>query len=157
MKKKTLLATTLAAALVLGAGIAGQTYAHGSGDDDDRGYRGGYGMMGHAGGMMGGRRGGHHGHDDDHGYGYGMMGPGGGYKGDCPFAGKAAFTPNVTTETVTKFLEQRLDHMGNDRLEVGEVKELDDKTITGEIVTKDGSLVMKMQFDKTTGRHFPVR
>ncbi|MBT7942135.1 MAG: hypothetical protein HN719_02145, partial [Alphaproteobacteria bacterium] len=131
----------LAVALVVGAGIAGQTYAHGSDDDDDD-RRGRYGMMGHmGGGMMGG---GMMGHDDDH-------------KGDCPFATKASLSQDVTVESVTKFLEQRLGHMGNDRLKVGEVTATDDKTITAEIVTQDDSLVMKMQFDRKTGRHFPVK
>jgi len=152
MKYKVLTATALAAALVLGAGMAGQSYAHGW--DDDDGPRGRYGMMGPmGGGMMGGQGYGH-----GYGGGYGMMhGPGSGYQGDCPFAGKASFAKEVTTETVTKFLEQRLTHMGNERLKVGEVKETDDKTITAEIVTKDGSLVQKLQFDRATGRHFPVR
>ena len=155
MNKKTLTASALAAALVLGAAFAGQTYAHG-GDDDDDDRRGGYGMMGH---MGGGMMGSHHGRDYDHGYGhgYGMMGFGGGYRGDCPFADKASFSKDVTVESVTKFLEQRLTHMGNDRLKVGEVKATDDKTIVGEIVTKDGSLVMKMQFDRATGRHVPIK
>ncbi|MBC8337518.1 MAG: hypothetical protein H8E39_02390 [Alphaproteobacteria bacterium] len=153
MNKKTLTATALAAALVLGAAFAGQTYAHGWDDDDD--YRGRYGHHGMMRGQMGGP--GMMGGGGGYGMGRGMMGYGGGYGGDCPFANKAAFAPNVTTDTVTKFLELRLTHMGNDRLKVGEVKEVDDKTITGEIVTKDGSLVMKMQFDRATGRHVPIK
>ena len=58
---------------------------------------------------------------------------------------------------MTKFLETRLAHWGNDRLKLGKVEATDDKTITGEIVTKDGSLVQKFAFDKTTGRHQPVK
>ncbi|MDA0305367.1 MAG: hypothetical protein O3B76_03665 [Proteobacteria bacterium] len=155
MRNKALKATALVAALALGtAFIAAPTFAHGPGGQGGQGggWAGG-GMMGHMGqmggsGMMGG------------GYGHGMMGgygPGMGNQGDCPSAQKAAFGNDLTVESVTKFLQQRLTHMGNDRLKVGEVKNQDDKTIIAEIVTQDGSLVQKMQFDRDTGRHFPVR
>ncbi|MGH6662433.1 MAG: hypothetical protein ACREB6_12910, partial [Rhodospirillales bacterium] len=62
----------------------------------------------------------------------------------------------VTVDSVTKFIESRLAHMGNERLKLGKVEATDDKTITGEIVTKDGSLVHKFAFDKATGWHRPV-
>lgn len=141
MKYKALKTTALVAALALGAVyVAGPAIAHGSGG---QGTWGGMGMMGHmGGGMMGGA---------------GMMGYGSRGHGDCPSAQKAAFGQDVTVESVTKFLEGRLSHMGNDRLKVGEVKATDDKTIVAEIVTQDGSLVQKLQFDRDTGRHSPIR
>ncbi len=148
MKYKALKTTALVAALALGAVyVAGPAIAHGSGG---QGTGVGTGMMGGmGGGMMGGMGGGM--------MGGGMMGAGYGGHGDCPSAQKAAFGQDVTVESVTKFLEQRLSHMGNDRLKVGEIKATDDKTIVAEIVTQDGSLVQKLQFDRETGRHFPIR
>ncbi len=141
MKYKALKTTALVAALALGAVYAaGPAIAHGSGGQGTGG-----GMMGHMGGGMMGHMGG------------GMMGSGSGGHGDCPSAQKAAFGQDMTVESVTKFLEQRLNHMGNDRLKVGEIKATDDKTIVAEIVTQDGSLVQKLQFDRETGRHFPIR
>ena len=88
--------------------------------------------------------------------GSGMMGSGPGVQGDCP-GQTAALKEDLTVDGVTKLLEQRLSHMGNDRLKVGEVKAKDDDTITAEIVTVDGSLVRKLEFDRDTGRSQPVR
>lgn len=150
MKRKTLILTAAVAAIAIGAAAFLPAYAHGPGYG---GWGGGprYGMgmmgpgmgqgMGH--GMMG------QGHGPgmmDHGFGPGQQayGPGG-----CPFAAEQG--REVTVDTVTKFLEARLDHWGNDRLKVGAVEESDHKTITAEIVTKDGSLVQKFAFDKSTG------
>jgi len=161
MKNKALKTTALVAAVALGtAFIAAPTFAHGPGG---QGNWGGYGMRGHMGpGMMGGYGQGMGpgmmgGYGMGYGMGQGMMGYGAGNQGDCPFAQKTAFGKDVTVESVTKFLEQRLTHMGNDRLKVGEVKDKDDKTIIAKIVTLDGSLVQTLQFDRDTGRHFPVR
>jgi hypothetical protein len=150
MKNKTLKTTALVAALALGAAyVAVPAMAHGpEGQGATGGHMGGYGMMGHMGGGMMGHMGGQ---------GVGMMGTGTAGKGDCSYAQKASFSQDVTVKSVTKFLEQRLDHMGNDRLKVGEVKVIDDKTITAEIVTKDNSLVQKMQIDRTTGQHSPIK
>ncbi len=151
MKYKTLKTTALVAALALGAVyVAGPAIAHGQGGQGTwgggmMGHMGG-GMMGGAGMMGGGMMGG-----------AGMMGSGSGGHGDCSFAQKAALGQDVTIESVTKFLEQRLTHMGNDRLKIGEVKATDDKTIVAEIVTLDGSLVQKLQFDRDTGRHSLIR
>ncbi|MDA1089578.1 MAG: hypothetical protein O3A85_04605 [Proteobacteria bacterium] len=159
MKYKALKTTALVAALALGAAyVAAPAMAHGpEGQGTTGGYTGGYGMMGHMGGGMMGGQGMGAGMMGGQGMGAGMMGQGFAANGDCPFAQKASLGQDVTVDSVTKFLEQRLSHMGNDRLKVGEVKVTDDKTITAEIVTKDNSLVQKMQFDRTTGRHTPIR
>lgn len=151
MKRKALKATVAAAALALGSTLlaAGPVLAHGPGG---QGYQGGSGMhggqmgpgmMGHMGGMMGHR-------------GSGMMGPGAGGQGGCPYQ-QAALTEELTVEGVTKILERRLSHMGNDRLKVGEVKVKDDDTIIAEIVTVDDSLVQRIEFDRKTGQRRQVR
>ncbi len=49
-------------------------------------------------------------------------------------------------------LQRRLAWRGNDNLKVGEVKKIDDKTIAATIVTKDGSLVRRITFDRKSGR-----
>ncbi len=133
MKRKTLILTAAAAAIAIGAATFLPAYAHGPGSGMGWGGGPGYGMgMGQ--GMMG------------QGFGPGQhaYGPGG-----CP--GVAALGAELTVDTVTKFLEARLAHWGNPRLKVGKVEAADDKTITAEIVTKDGSLVEKFTFDKATG------
>ncbi len=155
MKRKALKATAAVAALLLGTAlVAAPTLAHGPGGPGGQGDRGGYGM--HSGqfgpGMMGGYGPGMQGSQ----MGPGMMGYGPGAQGDCPF-NKASLDEDLTVESVTKFLEQRLSHMGNERLKVGEVTAKDDDTIVAEIVTVDGSLVQKLEFDRDTGRHNPVR
>ncbi len=58
----------------------------------------------------------------------------------------------LTIGDVQTQLKQYLQHRGNDRLKIGEVTKLDDKTITAQIVTKDGSVVEQFKIDKTTGR-----
>ena len=151
MKRKALKTAAFATALTLGAALlaTGPTAAHGTGG---YGYRGGSGMhggqmgpgmMGHMGGMMGHM-------------GPGMMGPGADGQGGCPYQ-QAALTEELTVESVTKFLERRLSHMGNDRLKVGEVKVKDDNTIIAEIVTVDDSLVQRIEFDRKTGQRRQVR
>ncbi len=157
MKQKTLKTVTLAAALALGGAFLaiGPAAAHGSGE---QGSHGGYGMRGHMGHMSSGM-----GHSGQMGSGMGhsgrmgsgMTGYGAGGHGGCPY-NKVAFDKELTVESVTKFLEQRLSHMGNDRLKVGGVKAKDDNTIVAEIVTVDDSLVQRIEFDRRTGGHRQV-
>lgn len=138
MKRKTLMATAVAAALALGTALsAGPVLAHGPGE--------GYGMHGaHMGsGMMGHM-------------GSGMMGYGAGAQWGCPHT-KVSFDKELTVDDVTKFLERRLEWMGNERLKVGEVKAKDDHTIIADIVTLDDSLVQRLEFDRDTGRHQPIK
>ncbi|MBM3950156.1 MAG: hypothetical protein FJ311_01725 [Rhodospirillales bacterium] len=89
--------------------------------------------------------------------GMGMGGPGMGMgmgpRADCPFAGEqAAVDRALTVEKVKSILEGRLAWHSNDRLKVGKVADKDDKTITAEIVTVDGSLVQTLTIDKATGQ-----
>ena len=155
MKRKALMATAVAAALALGTALtAGPVLAHGPGEGYGmHGAHMGSGMMGHMGsGMHGAQMGsGMMGH-----MGSGMMGYGAGAQWGCPHA-KVSFDKELTVDDVTKFLEQRLDKMGNERLKVGEVKVKDDHTIIADIVTVDDSLVQRLEFDRDTGRHQPIK
>ena len=40
---------------------------------------------------------------------------------------------------------------------MGKVEEKDENTIIAEIVTVDDSLVKRLEFDRSTGRHRPIR
>ncbi len=97
-----------------------------------------HGMMGH--GMMG------------HGamMGHGMWG--GGY-GHGPGHGKSTIQADkdLSVDDVRARIERSLKWHGNERLKVGEVKELDDDTIVAEIVTLDDSLVDRFKVDRHTG------
>ena len=64
---------------------------------------------------------------------------------------------DLTAEDVRHFLEHRLEMHGNDRLKVGEVEEVDDDTITAEVVTVDDSLVERFEVDRHSGRMTPER
>lgn len=111
------------------------------------GYGGGYGpgmmgpgMMGP--GMMGPSM-----------MGPGMMGPGQGY-GMMPEATPGA---DLSADDVRARLQSSLEWHGNPRLEVGDVTEADDDTITADIVTKDGSLVQRFMVNRHTGAMQPVQ
>lgn len=150
MKTKTakLTAIAAAAAIAVAAFAATQGWAHGPGRGagpgagNCAGQSMGYGMM------QGGQ-----------GMGYGMMhggqGMGGAGWGNC-FAGTAGDL-NLTTDQVTKMLEQHLAWRGNERLKVGKVVQTDDDTIVAEIVTVDDSLVHKFAIDRDTGVRRPVK
>ena len=58
---------------------------------------------------------------------------------------------NITAKDVRRFLEKRLEWMGNKRLKVGAIKKADDDTITADIVTVDDSLVQRFTIDRATG------
>ncbi len=154
MKRRTLTITAAAAAVTLAAALfSAPSIAHGPGGGAYQGgpaaqAQFGPGMMGHMGyGMMGqGWGGGRSGH-----MGPGMMGYGPGAHEDCPL-GQAASGKELSVEDVTALLERRLGWMGNDRLKLGEVSEQGEDAIVGEIVTKDGSLVERLVFDRHSGR-----
>jgi hypothetical protein len=73
------------------------------------------------------------------GYGYGQMQP---------------LRRDLTTDEVKHMMEHRVDWAGNPNpnLKVGKTTEKDADTIVTEIVTKDGSLVRKIEVDRHTGR-----
>ena len=163
-------ATALVAALLLtgtafahGPGGPGQGPGFGMGPGMMMGPQGGPGMMGPWGGqgmmgpgMMMGPRGG-----QGFGGGPGMMGPQQGgpgmmgpQRGQGAAPGPKTALPgrDLTADDVRARLENWLRHMGNPRLEVGDVKEVDEDTIVADIVTKEGkTLVDRFRIDRHTG------
>ncbi len=85
----------------------------------------------------------------------GMMGHGvwGGGYGHGSAYGTSAIQPakDLSVDDVRARIERSLKWHGNERLKVGEVKELDDDTIVAEIVTLDDSLVDRLEVDRHTG------
>lgn len=63
----------------------------------------------------------------------------------------------LSVDEVKGLVEHRLTMWNNSNLKVGEVKEKDATTISADIVTKDGSLVEHMEFDRKTGRPAATR
>ena len=59
---------------------------------------------------------------------------------------------NLSADDVRDRIERSLAWHGNKRLVVGEVKEADEDSIIADIVTKDGSLVRRFEFDRHTGQ-----
>ena len=99
--------------------------------------------------------------------GHGMMGQGNqgqmpmmgqGMMGQMPMMGgygRGQMQPlrrDLTAEEVKHMMEHRVDWAGNPNLKVGKITEKDADTIVAEIVTKDGSLVRKIDVDRHTGR-----
>lgn len=144
MNRTFIIASALIAAVALGFAVAGPVSAHGP---ESYGH-GGYGM---------------HGGFGDYGmHGQGMMGSGMGYgygpsaNPDCPW-GQTSTDKKLTVEDVAKDFERRLALGSNANIKLGEITAKDDKTIVVTIVTKDNSLVNKIEVDRATGRHNPVR
>ncbi len=162
----TLRKTTIATLAGLGAlavAASAPALSHGPGQGGP-GYGPGYGMMG--GGMMGGGAGyggQQQGFGPGAGYG-GMMGPGHGHGfgngagfGFGPCGQAAAAGEDIDVDGVKARMERWLAVQNNERLKLGKVEEVDDDTITAEIVTVDGSLVQKLAIDRHTGRTQPAK
>ena len=60
-------------------------------------------------------------------------------------------TTEMTPARVEAFLSHLLERHANPRLELGEVAEVEDGSITAEIVTTDGSLVQRLSFNRYPG------
>jgi hypothetical protein len=125
-------------------------------------------MMAHMGGMMG---------QGGHGMGpggmapdmhHGMMGPMPGMMGQTgpDMLGPGMMGPgmtgmhqgfrvvpmmHLTTDDVRQFLQRHISAHGLIHLQVGEVTETDDETITADIVTREGSLALRLEIDAYTG------
>lgn len=82
-----------------------------------------------------------------------MMGHGMAGSGHDSAYGKSAIQPDqgLSADDVRARIERSLKWHGNERLKVGEVKELDDDTIVAEIVTLDDSLVDRFEVDRHSG------
>jgi hypothetical protein len=63
----------------------------------------------------------------------------------------------LTVAQARTLAESRLILAGNERLKVGSVEAIDDKTIVVKIVTVDDSLVVRRNIDRNTGRMQPNR
>jgi len=135
LRKRHLLA---AAALAGTVAIAGTAFAFGPG----YGYGPGYGWQqgpfpggavapGYGPGMRGGRHGGW-----------------GSYA--APVAPWAA-DGNVTVDEIKQLLTWQMQRRNNPNLKLGKVEAKDDATIVAEIVTKDDSLVSRIEVDRKTG------
>lgn len=153
MKTKTLVITAVVAIATLGAVSMQQAYARspygqwgGCGMNQGMGPGMSQGMMGQ--GMMG--------QGMNQGMGRGMMNNNMGGRGYA-YGQVPALAQPLTVDNVRTNMEQHLKFRGNDRLKVGQVTELDDKTIVAEIVTVDDSLVRKVTIDKATGRRIRTK
>ncbi len=159
MKRKATI-PVIAAAAVIGLALASPASAHGTGGPGGPGAKAapgavsnpcGGGMGGQKGGGMGGGMGGQKG---------GGMGGGGGMSSQGAMLGHMLFggapLRAMTTERVTAIVNGMLAMHGPDTLKVGKVEATDD-SIVAEIVTKDGSLVQKIEFNKKTGEHHAVK
>jgi hypothetical protein len=81
-----------------------------------------------------------------------MMGQGG-------MMGQGAFAPlaeDLSVAGVTHIMEHQVAMRQNPNLKVGEVTEVDDDTITADVVTQDGSLVRRYMVDRHTGAMRPA-
>ena len=83
--------------------------------------------------------------------GRGMMGRGMMGRGFANHGMRVTPSLNITAKDVRRFLEKRLEWMGNKRLKVGAIKKADDDTITADVVTVDDSLVQRFTIDRATG------
>jgi hypothetical protein len=89
----------------------------------------------------------------------GMMGPGmtgqmpqGMMGGRGPMAGLRIMpTMHLTTDDVRHHLEHYLEQHEFQHLQVGEVQQTSDDTITADIVTREGSLALQLEIDPHTG------
>jgi hypothetical protein len=97
-------------------------------------------MMAHMGGMMG---------QGGPGMGPDMMGPGMMDHGMQGF--RVVPMMHLSTDDVRVFLQRHISAHSLTRLQVGEVTQTDDDTITADIVTREGSLALRLEIDAYTG------
>jgi hypothetical protein len=75
-----------------------------------------------------------------------MMGPG----------AMQSLPQDLSAAQVEHMLQHQIAWSGNPNLRVGPVEERDDDTIVADIVTKDGSLVQRLEIDRHTGWMMPA-
>jgi hypothetical protein len=76
--------------------------------------------------------------------GHGMMGPG--MQGF-----RVVPMMHLSTDDVRQFLQRHISAHGLEHLQVGDVTQTDDQTITADIVTREGSLALRLEIDAYTG------
>ncbi len=64
---------------------------------------------------------------------------------------------DLSASDVQHMIEHRLAWQGNPNLKVGKVEEKDDNTVVAEIVTKEGSLVQRLEVDRHRGSMRPIQ
>ena len=64
---------------------------------------------------------------------------------------------DLSASDVQHMIEHRLAWQGNPNLKVGKMEEKDDHTIVAEIVTKEGSLVQRLEVDRHRGSMRPIQ
>jgi len=163
---RTILVAGLAVALSIAA--AGTAGAHGAGTNCDEqpcdrseGWHMGPGMMGPGWGQQGAWSGmmgpGMMGPGM---MGPGMMGPGlgqqGGWPGTMGPGAMQSLPQDLSAAQVEHMLQHQITWSGNPNLRVGPVEERDADTIVADIVTKDGSLVQRLEIDRHTGWMMPA-
>ena len=84
-----------------------------------------------------------------HGMGPGMMGPG--MMGQGLHGFRVVPMMHLSTDDVRQFLQRHISAHGLTHLQVGEVTQSDDETITADIVTREGSLALRLEIDAYTG------
>jgi hypothetical protein len=89
---------------------------------------------------------------DERGMGYGMMGPGYGRHHDDRYEGRYRDSGGIRNKKeAAQTVKDMLHRSRNPNLKVGDVKDKGDFFVA-DIVTRDGSLVDKIEVDKETGR-----
>jgi hypothetical protein len=58
---------------------------------------------------------------------------------------------HLSTDDVRQFLQRHISAHGLEHLQVGEVTQTDDETITADIVTREGSVALRLEIDAYTG------
>jgi hypothetical protein len=110
--------------------------------------QGGPGMMGQGGHGMGPRMTG----QMPGMMGQGMMGPGMMGPGMMGMQGlRVVPTIELSTDDVRRFLERHISAHGLMHLQVGDVTQTDEDTITADVVTREGSLALRLEIDAYTG------
>jgi hypothetical protein len=130
----------------MGPGMMGQSMGPGM-----MGPSMGHGMMGQGmgPGMMGLGTMGHHPMRSDMMMGQRMGSGVGGWSG--LEGGRVVPMMQLSADDVRIFFERYLESLGNARLKVGKITEMDNDTIAAEIVTVDDSLVEQFEVDRHTG------
>lgn len=86
----------------------------------------------------------------------GMMGYGPGPRGAWQDRMRA-LPQDLSVDDVRHMMEHQLSWQGNPNLEIGKIEEKDKDTIVAEIVTKNGSLVQRLEINRHTGWMQPAQ
>ena len=68
----------------------------------------------------------------------------------------APLAEDLSADGVRHMMEHRVARTSNPNLKVGDIVEKDDDTVTADVVTKDGSLVVRYMVDRHAGMMRPA-